>query len=154
MDLQKINKLVNKGLEGTECFALEVKLSPAGKIEVLIDSMRNVGIQDCVKLSRFIESSLDREEEDFELLVSSYGADGPFKVFKQYQKNLGRQVEVELNNGEKEVGKLVEADEPYFSIEQEKRVPKNIGKGKTTVKEIKQFNIDQIKKTKVVLSFK
>lgn len=154
MEITQIEKLALQGLEGSECFLLDLKVSPQGRIDVLIDSLKSVNIQDCVKLSRFIESSLDREKEDFELNVSSYGADAPFKVFKHYEKNIGRNVEVETLDGEKEQGKLIEAHEPFFSIEQEKRVPKTIGKGKTTVKEIKQYNVEQIKKTKVILSFK
>ena len=50
-----------------------------------------VTIEECAKVSRIIESGLDREIEDFELEVSSPGLNSPFKVLPQYFKNIGKE---------------------------------------------------------------
>ena len=52
----------------------DIKVNKANNIKVFFDiPTRAVSIDDCVELSRFIESHLDREKEDFSLMVSSYG---------------------------------------------------------------------------------
>jgi len=52
----------------------EVKVNKANNIKVYFDIPgRAVCIDDCVELSRFIDSHLDRDAEDFSLMVSSYG---------------------------------------------------------------------------------
>ena len=61
----------------------------------------SVTINDCVELSRHIESNLDRENEDFELNVSSAGLDQPFKVFRQYLKNINKDISVIKTDGQK-----------------------------------------------------
>ena len=58
---------------------VEVTVSPDDKIVVEIDHAEGVWIEDCVELSRFIESKLNREEEDYELEVGSAGIGQPFK---------------------------------------------------------------------------
>jgi ribosome maturation factor RimP len=61
--------MIDNGLE-----LVEVKVNKANNIKVFFDAPgRSVNIDDCVKLSRFIESGLDRDKEDFSLMVSSSG---------------------------------------------------------------------------------
>lgn len=60
--------------EGKGVIIKDVKVNKANNIKVFFDiPTRAVCIDDCVELSRFIESHLDREKEDFSLMVSSYG---------------------------------------------------------------------------------
>ena len=89
-----IQSLVLEHLQDTDKFLVQVMVKPANKILVFIDSDTNVTIADCVSLSRFIESKLDRETEDFELSVSSSGLDQPLLILRQYIKNLNKLVEV------------------------------------------------------------
>ncbi len=78
-------------------------------------------IENCVQLSRAIEHGLDREEEDFELEVSSAGLDTPFTVRQQYLKNIGKNVVIHQTNGTKSEGKLIETNENDFVVEYRKR---------------------------------
>ena len=54
-----------------------------------------------LKISRFIESNLDREVEDFELSVFSAGLSEPLSwVVRQYKKNIGTEIDVLLTSGQ------------------------------------------------------
>jgi ribosome maturation factor RimP len=79
--------------EGTN-FIVDIIVKQGNKIIVLLDNDNGVSIGDCVSMSRHIESNLDREKEDFELSVMSPGLSEPFKIVRQYQKNIDKQVDV------------------------------------------------------------
>lgn len=123
------------------------------KIRVTIDNFRGISIQECVGLSRFIEEQLDREAEDFELEVSSPGLDQPFKVLKQYQKYIGKDVEVKLVDGQKTEGKLIAANEKEIEIEQASKEKTEGKKGKQLVVRQTILPFEKIKETKIVIKF-
>ena len=117
-----VEGIVNEWLEGKEYFLVDVTVSPDDKIVVEIDHAEGVWIDDCVELSRFIESKLDREEEDYELEVGSAGIGQPFKVLQQYLIHIGKDVEVLTKEGKKLEGVLKEADETSFVVTVQKKV--------------------------------
>jgi len=77
IDKVKIENLVKEFISGTELFLVAVKVSSAGKITILADKKEGITIDECVSISRFIEKNLNRDEEDYELMVSSPGLDMP-----------------------------------------------------------------------------
>ena len=77
-----VKGLVEEWLEGRDYFLVDVSVSSDDRIVVEIDHAEGVWIEDCVELSRFIESRLSREEEDYELEVGSAGIGQPFKVLQ------------------------------------------------------------------------
>ena len=81
--ISKIKELVEAQVDGTNLFAVEVKVNNSNKINVLIDSFDGISISDCINVSKGVENSLDREDEDFEIEVSSAGLDAPFQVPEQ-----------------------------------------------------------------------
>jgi ribosome maturation factor RimP len=91
-----IRELAGQQLEGTDMFVVRVIVKPGNRIQLILDGDRDLTIEDCMRLSRFIEGKLDRDSEDFELTVSSAGLDQPFSMMRQYRKYLGREVEVKL----------------------------------------------------------
>lgn len=99
IDKNFVKNLVEQWLEGKEYFLTDLTISADDRIVVEIDHEEGVWIEDCVELSRFIESHLDREEEDFELEVGSAGIGQPFKVLKQYEIHQGECVEVLTTEG-------------------------------------------------------
>lgn len=111
IDKQIVTRIVEDWLEGKDYFLVDVSVSPDDKIVVEIDHADGVWIDDCVDLSRFIESKLNREEEDYELEVGSAGIGQPFKVLKQYLIHIGKEVEVMDASGKKWTGMLAGADE-------------------------------------------
>ena len=94
IDKNVVTRIVDEWLEGKDYFLVDVTVSPDDKIVVEIDHAEGVWIDDCVELSRYIESKLDREEEDYELEVGSAGIGQPFKVLQQYLIHIGKDVEL------------------------------------------------------------
>ena len=107
----KILEMVNAALEGSDKFLVGIKVTPDNRIYVDIDGDNGVTIDDCIELSRTIESQLDRDTEDFALDVSSAGADQPLKLTRQYRKNVGRELEVVTVDGERAEGTLEDASD-------------------------------------------
>ena len=141
----KILELVNQALEGSDKFLVSLKITPDNRIYVDIDGDNGVTIDDCIELSRAIESQLDRDAEDFALDVSSAGADQPLKLTRQYVKNIGREVEVVTYDGEKTVGELTAADEEHIEV-------RMAGTKKQAPQEL-SFARGDVKSTRVVIKF-
>lgn len=150
---QTIQKLVEEKIKGTDVFLVQVKVKPANKIEVFVDEPKHVSIETCIAISKFIESKLDREAEDFELIVSSPGIDEAFTVLPQYQKYYGKQVGIIQKDGIKVIGSLANADDKTVTIEIKTTERKQIGKGKQTVINNVTIDLDKIKETKLILPF-
>ncbi len=142
---QLIKELTNTHLEGTDRFAVSIAVRSDNRIRIFIDSDTHVLIEHCIELSKFIESQLDRDIEDFELNVSSSGLDQPYKLSRQYIKNIGREVAVLLKDNNKINGTLIAADNESFSI-------KEITKVKKTITETTHsFQYSDIKETKEII---
>ena len=107
---EQLVTLCDEALAGTDRFLVEVKVKPNTVIEVFIDSDTAVSIDHCAELSRFVESKLDRDVEDYELSVLSWGLSGALKMDRQLQKYLGKDVEVKTKETGKQQGKLVGLD--------------------------------------------
>ena len=122
IDKNVVSGIVNEWLEDKEYFLVDVSVSPDDKIVVEIDHAEGVWIDDCVELSRFIESKLDREEEDYELEVGSAGIGQPFKVLQQYLIHIGKEVEVLTREGKKLEGVLKDANEENMTLTIQKKV--------------------------------
>jgi ribosome maturation factor RimP len=94
-----IERLIDLNLREKDLFLVELKISSNNHIEIYIDSeTSDVSIDDCVALSRFIETHLDRDIEDFDLNVSSAGLDMPLKINKQYPKHIGEQFKIQTTD--------------------------------------------------------
>ena len=153
IDSKKIKALVDQWLDGKDYFFVDATVDKDNKIVVEIDHKDGVWIEDCCDLSRFIESNLDREAEDFELEVGSTGIGQPFKVVEQYVCNVGREVEVMTLEGKKLTGTLQAADSEGFTL---KYVEKQRLEGKkrpVAVDVERQFSYPEAKWVKVVIKF-
>lgn len=96
-------------------------------LTLYIDSENGVTIDDCEKVSRAIDPILDENdpiEEAYYLSVSSIGIDRPLKKDKDFERNMGKKLQVKLYapiNKEKELlGVLTGYDEENFTINVEK----------------------------------
>ena len=149
---QKIADLIEEYLTGTDKFLVDFSISTSNQIIVFIDGDNGVTINDCIELSRKIESNLDREVEDFELNVSSGGLDLGLRVNRQYINNIGKIVDVKLSNGTKFTGILKAVDEKTISIEL--LPPKKKRKTEEIVDLNKTIDFKEIKETKIVIIYK
>lgn len=145
IDKVKISEIVEEFLTDEKLFLVDVKVSRDNRIEVFIDGDEGVKIQDCIDLSRNLESRLDREEEDFELSVLSWGLGEPLKLKRQYVKNIGQKVEAVCVSGECIEGVLKEVGESGLLIEVTK------GKGKKMTVETADVAFENLKTIKVII---
>ena len=113
----QIKQLVESKIAGTDCFLVDVKVSPS-RVLVFIDKPVGIKIEDCAEVSRFLlnDAGLDDVWELHELEVSSPGMDEPLKVLPQYQKRLGREVSVVTFDGLKHQGVLQAATEEGIEL--------------------------------------
>tara|TARA_Y100000385_G_C12924137_1_gene563894 strand:+ start:391 stop:855 length:465 start_codon:yes stop_codon:yes gene_type:complete len=153
LNKELITKLVDEFiLDNEQIFLVDLKVNLSNQIEVLIDSFDGISIKNCMSLSRHIESSLDRDECDFSLQVASAGLSEPFKVFQQYKKSIGRDVNVSLKGGKALLGKMLDAQEGKgITLETIRKIKE--GKKKKQIIEQQSLSFDQIDKTKIVISF-
>ncbi|WP_183128566.1 ribosome assembly cofactor RimP [Parabacteroides distasonis] len=149
-----VSRLVEEKLASSSNYLVDVVIKPGNLIVVEIDSDEAVSIDDCAELSRHLEEHLDRDVEDYELEVGSAGITSPFKVLRQYVKNIGNEVEMLLKNGSKLTGVLKSADENGVVVSVEKKVKPEGAKRKVTVIEDESYTFDEIKYTKYLIRFK
>jgi ribosome maturation factor RimP len=143
----QIKSLFEQWQKDEQVFLVDMSVKPGSKITVLIDRIGGLNITDCVDLSRFIEGNLDRDKEDFELSVSSPGADAPFKVLNQYHKNIGRKVKIITKEDQTVIGTLLKVSNDIIEIEPEK------GK-KSKIAVPNSIEINNIKEIRVIISIK
>ena len=151
---EKIRNIITDIVRQKDAFIVAIKVSSSNKINIEIDSVSGFSINDCIEVSKLIESKLDREEEDFELEVASAGLSEPFKVIQQYQKNLEKEIETITIEGEKIIGVLSHVSDNGFEIEESKMVKVEGKKKKQNIIEKHQFAFDKVKSTKIIIKFK
>lgn len=149
-----IEDITNKFIAGTDKFLVDVSIRSGNIIIVEIDSQNGVNIDDCITLSKNIESHLNRDEEDFELEVGSSGITSPFKIPRQYEKNIGNEVEVLSKSGQKLSGILKSCNDSGFVITVTKMIKPEGAKKKIAVEEDIPFGYDDVKYTKYQIRFK
>ena len=154
IDKEKLIGVIEAHLATTSHFLVEVRVSSDNRIVVDIDSDEALGIDDCVALNKHIESQFDREDEDYELEVGSCGITSPFKVFRQYQKNIGNEVELLTTTGRKLSGVLSAATPDHVELTVERSVKPEGAKRKVSVTETETFPMSEIKKINYLIRFK
>lgn len=149
-------ELINEKLdENPEFYLVDLKINNANKIYIEIDHKKNpISINDCIDFSRQVEHNLDREDEDFELEVTSPGLSQPFKVQHQYVKNIGKEVKVMLNSSKTLKGILEEVTDEDIMISYETKEKIEGKKKKLKVKHEPRIRFEEIKETKIIVKFK
>jgi len=159
INARTVHQLANEFLDGGSGFVVDIKVASGNAIRIDLENDDRTSIEDCVALSRHIEGSFDREEEDFSLDVGSPGLDKPLKVLRQYLKLIGKQVSVNPKDGKKMEGELVNIEEENGEVKglvlktrEKKRIEGR--KAKQWVEEEHRFQASDIEWTKVIISFK
>lgn len=154
IDKNIVKGLVDEWLEGKEYFIVDIQISPESKIVVEIDHADGVWIEDCVELSKFIEEHLSRDEEDYELEVGSAGLGQPFKVPQQYINFIGKEVEVLDQDGIKVKGILKSVDGNKFIVSVNEKVRVEGKKRPVKMDVDHEYDMNEVKYTKYLISFK
>jgi ribosome maturation factor RimP len=153
IDKSTIENLTKEKINKTKIFLVEVKVDTNNNIKVFIDSKTSVSIDDCISISRHIEHSLDIEGENFALEVSSPGIGTPFKVFEQYEKVLGKTIEIILKTGDKNRGILSELNKENFTIKYKVKEKPEGAKRPVWVDKNKTIDFADVKSTIEIITF-
>lgn len=149
---EKIEKIIKDWTEDKDIFLVALSIGSGNTIKVLLDKPEGITIDECVLISRMIEAKLNRDEEDYELQVSSPGLDIPFKVIEQYYKNIGNEIEVITQDGLKNKGILNKVTDKGIELGIKARVKKE--KKKKVIHKNISLDFNQIKTAKTVIAFK
>lgn len=119
--IDKISNLIKDTIEELDCELVEIKYHTEGNHKVLlviIDKEDGVGIDDCSDVSGAIEPLIDSADLinfSYDLEVSSPGIDRPLVSVRDFEKNMGKLMEIILKNSvsgkDKFEGKMIKADE-------------------------------------------
>lgn len=151
---EQVEQLLNEFLiSRPDLYLVEFKISADDHITVILDGDTSLTLQDCLDASRAIEFNLDKEEFDFGLQVMSPGLSEPLVLPRQFRKNLGRDLDILLNDDTKVEGELSHVDDEAITLTLRYRRPKLVGKGKEDVVEDKVITYSDIKKALVVIKF-
>ena len=131
-----------------DLFVVDFKIVNVNDITIIVDGDNGVAVEDCIYISRFVESQLDRDEYDFSLEVSSCGAYSDLVKLRQYKKHLGRVLSVKTQQENFE-GRLTELNKNSIVLDWKQREPKKIGKGKVTVNKSVDIRFMDITEAKV-----
>src|ERR1700744_4063143 len=156
MDIEKrVKELVDEKIAEIarpDLFLVDAKMHSNGKLIILLDGDKGVGIADCAAISRYVGFKLEEEnvlDTAYNLEVSSPGIDTPLVLPRQYVKNIGRTLAIKMADGSKKEGKLSGLTEDAIIIEE---IKKEKGKKAEEIENV--IPLAQITETKVVISFK
>ncbi len=156
MDVEKkVTELVEEKITEMgrpDLFLVDVKMHANGKLVILVDGDKGIGIAECAQISRYVGFRLEEEsvlDTAYNLEVSSPGVDAPLVLPRQYVKNMERQLSIKMADGSKREGKLNGLTEDAILLEE---IKKEKGKKAETIESVIPLN--QITETKVLISFK
>ena len=148
--VKQVRDLVDQRIEGTDIFVVDITVSAANAIRVIVDADSGVSIEKCIEVSRQVEHNLDRETEDFSLEVTSFGLTEPLQLHRQYVKNTGRNLKIRLSDDTQVRGKLIKVADDFIQLE---KILTKKQKKEGVEKDLK-INFKDIIQAKIEISFK
>jgi ribosome maturation factor RimP len=157
---ESIGEIVQKHIDD-EFFIVDILIAGAGgrqKITVLLDGDSGITIDKCAEISRVLGEEIEKRDlisQNYILEVSSPGIDHPLKYNRQYKRNIGRKLKVQLVDDQTYSGTLKDVKDDCIIVEAEVQATDNTGKVLKNKKAILDTEIpfDKIKKTNVIISF-
>ncbi|MFD3483122.1 ribosome maturation factor RimP [Streptomyces sp. NPDC058665] len=102
----------------------EIELTRAGRrrvLRIVVDSDDGVDLDACAELSRTISTTLDETdamgEDEYQLEVTSPGADRPLTERRHYERAVGRLAKIQLHEGDEFVARVLAVDEAGLDLE-------------------------------------
>ena len=151
IDKAELTDVINQALDGSDMFLVDVTVTPDNVIDVEIDADRDSTIDDCQRLNDIVLAKFDRDVEDYELTIGSCGLTTPFKVLRQYAKNVGNAVEVLTADGRKLKGTLANAGDDQFTVTIEVKEKVEGKKRPQLVQKDIVLKYDEVKYTKNII---
>ena len=148
-----IKSIINNEIRNRNLFLIDLKISSSNKINVFIDSMKGVTIEECAKLSFMIKEKLNKHIDDYVLEVSSPGLNKSLILPLQYEKNLGRYLDIIAKDGTRTTGRLTKVFRNGIQIKSQVTVKNKSGRKSRHVTKDHVFDFTDIKSAKVIVSF-
>jgi len=150
---EHIKSIINNEIRNRNLFLVDLKMSSSNKINVFIDSMKGVTLEECAKLNFMIKEKLNKHIDDYVLKVSSPGLNKSLILPLQYEKNLGRYLDIITKDGKKTTGRLTKVTRNGIQIKSEVAVKDKPGRKRERVTKDYVFDFTDIKSAKVIVSF-
>ena len=156
-EAEQIEQFLKQCLLDTDIFLVNFQVKPTNNYKVYLDSDSGFTLEKSMKVNRQLRRAIEEAgiypEGNYSLEVSSPGIDAPLKLRRQYQKNIGRKLEIELEQEEANgiVGTLREVREDVIVLENTIKQKKPLDK--TPLIEITEVNLSDIKTARVIIEF-
>lgn len=155
MDKGQIIQAVQAAAAERGCFIVDVTVSAANDIEIVIEKEEGVvDWEDCAAIDRLVHEVFDQDVEDYALTVSSAGLDRPFKVLRQYLKAVGSQVDVKFKGGKRLVATLLAATEESITLRYTALEAVEGKKKKEKVEHEEVFSLQEVNSVTPYIEFK
>jgi len=149
---EHVKHIVERHLEGTTHFLVAVELRPGNKLVVEVDNDRAINLNELAALNKAVREDMGEAADDFEMQFSSPGMGRPFKVARQYEKHIGRLVDVLLTDGRTLNGRLANYDNTALGLRIQ-HPSKVKGRLPKLDEEITTIPLAQIKTTQATITF-
>lgn len=149
-----LNKAAEEYASSNGLYVVEIKVSADNDIDVTIEAdERDITLDDCVEMTRFIEERVSRDVEDYSLTIGSAGLTSPFKVTRQYRKSVGSEIQVTRGTGARQKVLLTAVSEDGIDVEYERSVAVEGSKKKVKETVTEHIPFTEIKSAKPVIKF-
>ncbi|MEN9640747.1 MAG: hypothetical protein RLZZ262_2616 [Bacteroidota bacterium] len=149
-----VTQHIEDRIAGSDIFIVELVVRPGNVIEVTLDADSGITIESCTEVHRYLLKQMDREVEDYSLVVGSPDLTKPLLVKRQYVKNIGRTLAVKSKSAAKFEGVLkgVSDDGIVLHSRNKEEVPGK--KAKQWVDRETPIAFEEIESAKIVIQFK
>ena len=145
----QISNFLEEILAGTDIFLIRIDISKKNDISIYLDGDQGLPIGSISKINRSLYQKIEEAaifpDGDFSLEVGSPGVDEPLVFERQYQKHIGRNLEI-ITEEKQITGKLLKLESSVIHLEE----MVNKKKKETLLHEIP---FEKIKKAIVQISF-
>jgi ribosome maturation factor RimP len=145
---------IEERIAESDIFIVDVTVRPGNVIEVTLDADGGISIESCTEVHRHLLKQMDREVEDYSLVVGSPDLTKPLLVRRQYVKNIGRSLAVKTREGNKFEGVLTHVTDTDITLHTRNKEDVPGKKSKQWVERDKLIAFDQIDIAKIVIQFK
>ena len=155
MNKQDIIQAIEPAVAQRGCFLVEVTVSKDNDIEIVIEKEDGeVDWEDCSAIDKVMHEAFDQDVEDYALTVSSAGLDRPFKVYKQYLKAVGSNVDIKFKGGKRITAVLSAATEDSITIRYSAKEAVEGSKKKVMVEHEETYSLADINSVTPYIEFK
>jgi ribosome maturation factor RimP len=153
--IDNIERIVKDSLPDEGYFVVELEQDQNAIIRLTVDHENGIGIDDIAKISRAINRGIHDqkgEEADFQLEVSSPGADTPLRHLAQFKRHLGRTLEIKPEEGKPFHAELIGFEDDHLIVKEKILPTKQQPKVKYGEEKVLMLSDDQ--EIRIVIEFK